>query len=240
MQNSNEDPHPAERWPGRRPTRRAHPHPHPHPHVQTIAGGKRTLLATALFLLLFAAGCEDGSEQLRDFEVDTRIALTDQDGRPFTLQSLLKENKIVLLYFGFTHCPDFCPATLSKLQKVYRILGNRSRHLQTVLVSVDPARDTPAKLKSYVDYFKIDAIALTGTPAEIADVAARYGAHYERQSLETTDPANPDNPGAESYTVDHSTGLYLIDAEGRVRHVFKHGDRPQQIAETLQFILPFF
>ncbi|MEQ9366815.1 MAG: SCO family protein [Leptospirales bacterium] len=201
----------------------------------------RAIACIAAALLLFCAtACEANDDSLRDFEVDTRIELTDQDGRPFRLEAL--ENKTVLLYFGFTHCPDFCPATLSKLKKVYRILGNRSRHLQTILVTVDPARDTPEKLKSYVDYFKIDAIGLTGTPEQIAEVAERFGAHYERQPLEGGAADSPQNSdgGEEYYTVDHSTGLYLIDADRRVRHVFKHGDSPQQIAETLQLILPFF
>ncbi len=209
--------------------------------------GRRAALAGALSIVMAAAfgACDPNAGELRDFEVDSRIELTDQNGRPFSLAAL--DNKTVLLYFGFTHCPDFCPATLSKLKKVYRILGNRSRHLQTILITVDPARDTPAKLKSYVEYFDIDALGLSGTPEEIAEVAGRFGAHYERQSLngEAAAPAIPEAPPSASdpdapYTVDHSTGLYLIDSEGRVRHVFKHGDSPQLIAETLQLILPFF
>jgi protein SCO1/2 len=203
------------------------------------------LLATAILLLTTACD-QDGA--LRDFEIDSNISLTDHDGRPFELRDL--DNKTVLLYFGFTHCPDFCPATLSKLRRVYRILGNRSRHLQTVLVTVDPERDTPERLKSYVEYFEIDAIGLSGTPAEIAATAKRFGAHYERQSLNPAEAANQAAAAAQidgaspakdaAYTVDHSTGLFLIDSQGRVRHVFKHGDTPQQIAETLQLILPFF
>lgn len=200
----------------------------------------KTLLVLVLLPVLFTGAC-DQADKLRDFEFDTNIALTDHNGQSFERHDL--KNKTVLLYFGFTHCPDFCPATLSKLQKVYRILGARSRHLQTILVSVDPERDSPEKLKSYVEYFELDAIGLTGTPEQIAEVAARFGAHYERQGLNSgsgDSASSPAGNNADNYTVDHSTGLYLIDEDGRVRHVFKHRDSPQQMAETLQLILPFF
>tara|TARA_Y100001972_G_C7544015_1_gene273637 strand:+ start:133 stop:717 length:585 start_codon:yes stop_codon:yes gene_type:complete len=194
-------------------------------------------MGAALLAAALLAHC-DGEENLRDFQIDTRIeTLRDHHGQPFALQQVLDRNKTVLLYFGFTHCPDFCPATLSKLQKVYRILGARSRHLQTILITVDPARDTPARLKQYLEYFEIDALGLTGSAAEIAEVAERYGAHYEVHQLEAP---GPNSSADDNYTVDHSTGLYLIDARGRVRHVFKHGDSPQLMAETLQMLLPFF
>lgn len=200
-------------------------------------------LTLSLFLAVALAVCaacnpgENSGDTLRDFKLDTNLQLTDQDGRPFALKDL--RDKTVLLYFGFTHCPDFCPATLSKIQKVYRILGNRSRHVQTILVTVDPERDTPEKLKTYLAFFEINAIGLTGTPAEIAETARRFGAHYSRPAPAQTNSTASSAHHA-NYTVDHSTGLYLIDSDGRVRHIFKHADSPQQLAETLQLILPFF
>lgn len=172
----------------------------------------------------------------RDLGIDTSgLILTDQNGQPFALDSL-RDERTVLLYFGFTHCPDFCPATLSKIKRVYRILGNRSRHVQTILVSVDPERDTPERLARYVDYFEINAIGLGGTPEEIAGFAKRFAVHYSQKSLESQGVESADG----AYTVDHYTGLFLIDPAGRVRHVFQHGDSPQLIAETLQLMLPFF
>lgn len=202
--------------------------------------------ATSLTLILLAAvgtACGKGPPP-RDLGVDTSgLTLTDQTGQPFALESL-REKQSVLLYFGFTHCPDFCPATLSKIKRVYRILGNRSRHVQTVLVSVDPERDTPERLARYLEYFEIDAVGLGGSPEEVASFAKRFAVHYSQQPLTANSSnagAQPEQPGNRgAYTVDHYTGLFLIDTAGRVRHVFEHNDSPQLIAETLQLILPFF
>ncbi len=185
----------------------------------------------ALCALVFFSmmGLRCGSE-LRDYEMDTAFTLHNTSGEKFAFAEEL-HGRVVLLYFGFTHCPDFCPATLSKIRRAYRILGARAGRVSTVMVTVDPERDSPQRLKEYLASFEVDAIGLTGSKDELTAVARRFGATFQQRPLENSEL---------DYTVDHSTYLYLIDPDGRVRHVFKHDDSPQLIAEKVQAVLPLF
>jgi protein SCO1 len=137
--------------------------------------------------------------------------LVDQDGRVFQLSQL--RGKVVLFSFGFTHCPNVCPTTLSDLAKVYRALpANDQKIVQVLFVSVDSKRDTPATLKSYIPYFDDSFMGLTGTQAEVAEAAKAYGAFYEFVPDST---GNPD-----SYTVNHSAITYLITPDGKWKLVY--------------------
>jgi protein SCO1/2 len=132
--------------------------------------------------------------------------LVDQNGKAFKLSQL--HGKAVLFSFGFTHCPNVCPTTLSDLAKIYRALpqGDRPK-VQVLFVSVDPYRDQPETMKNYVPYFDDSFIGLTGTEAQIADAAKAYGAYYEIAK----DPGkNPD-----AYSVNHSAFTYLISPDGK-------------------------
>jgi len=131
--------------------------------------------------------------------------LVDQDGKPFQLSQL--RGKIVLFDFGFTHCPNICPTTLSDLAKVYRALPVADRNkVQILFITVDPRRDRPEVLKNYVPYFDTSIVGLTGTEKEIGETAKAYGSFCETVR-------NPgDNPDV--YTVNHSTYTYLITADG--------------------------
>jgi protein SCO1/2 len=103
--------------------------------------------------------------------------LTDHDGRPFALAS--QRGKVVLIFFGYSSCPDACPTTLSKLSTVARRLGDDRSRMQALYVSVDPDRDTPQVLKDDLANFTVDAIGLTGTRADLDRVVQQYGAKYE-------------------------------------------------------------
>lgn len=188
---------------------------------------RNAVICAILFFCMMSLRC--GAE-LRDYEMDTAFTLQDTSGADFVFAEQLR-GRVVLLYFGFTHCPDFCPATLSKIRRAYRILGSRATRVSTVMVTVDPERDTPERLQQYLASFEVDAIGLTGTEDELRAVAKRFGATFQRRPLEASELG---------YTVDHSTYLYLIDPDGRVRHVFKHGDSPHVIAEKVQAVLPLF
>ncbi len=132
--------------------------------------------------------------------------LVDQEGKPFQLSQL--RGKLVLFSFGFTHCPNVCPTTLSDLAKIYRALPlNEQKIVQILFVSIDPQRDTPAMLKEYVPYFNDSFIGLTGTQNEITEAAKAYGAFFEYVH---DSPGNPD-----SYTVNHSAITYLISPDGK-------------------------
>jgi protein SCO1/2 len=132
--------------------------------------------------------------------------LVDQDGKAFRLSQL--RGKAVLFSFGFTHCPNVCPTTLSDLAKVYQALPAKDREkVQVLFVSVDPQRDKPETMKSYVPYFNDSFIGLTGTEAELAEAAKAYGAYYEIIHDAGTNP--------DLYTVNHSALIYLISPDGK-------------------------
>lgn len=176
-------------------------------------------------IALTCLGCQP-AEELPVLSVGGDFVLTDQDNQPFQLAS--QRGKAVLVFFGYASCPDACPTTLSKLAAVYRKLGSDASKVQTLYVSVDPERDTPEVLKEDLAHFRIDALGLTGTKAEIDKVVAQYGASYEIVLL----------PESEAkYTVTHSTTLYALDAAGRTRILFPYEAGVDEITAGLRKIL---
>ena len=149
------------------------------------------------------------------------LQLTDQDGRPFDLASL--RGRPVLVYFGYTHCPDICPTTLADIRAALRLVDVP---VGVVFVTVDPARDDAAAMKQYVDYYQSGFIGLTGSEAEIADAAEAWGVSYRK--LESTPAAG--------YAMAHSTETYLLDAAGKLRHHLFFGAGPDLIAERIREI----
>jgi protein SCO1/2 len=151
------------------------------------------------------------------------FTLTDQDGKPFHLAS--HRGKTILLFFGYTSCPDACPAMLSKLAGVYKKLepGERDQVL-TVFISVDPQRDTPETLKQYLHSYGIGAVGLTGGKAGLDRVVAEYGAKYSIESSES----------ALEYHIRHTTDLYLIDRDGKLSQTFSYTEDPAVILSGLK------
>ena len=134
------------------------------------------------------------------------FTLTEQDGNPFRLSAM--HGKVVLLTFGFTHCPNICPMTLANLAAVFNSLSpDEQRRVQVIFISVDPERDTTKVLKDYVPFFQPCFIGLTGSPDQIAKVAKDYGAYYRTKYQDSPIAAN-------YYAIEHSTEIYLINAEG--------------------------
>lgn len=151
------------------------------------------------------------------------FTLTGTTGKPFHLQDL--HGKIVLLFFGYTSCPDACPTTLAKLQRAFNLLTQeQAEQVRTVFVSVDPKRDSPKLLQEYVDYFGVNAIGLTGTKAEIDNVVKAYQAHYMEIPGET----------AHWYSINHTTTVFLHDKQGKVRYLFLYEGTPEQLAEAIR------
>ena len=158
---------------------------------------------------------------LQDFGgIGGDFALVDQHGARFELQGL--RGQAAMLFFGYTYCPDICPVTLSKMGRVYQLIGEREQELTTLFVTVDPKRDTQEKLAEYLDYFALDAIGLRGDKEEIDQVVRQYGAHY---SL---------GEERDAYLVDHSTYTYLIDQQGKVRFLFRQSDGPELMAAVTE------
>ena len=153
-------------------------------------------------------------------DLGTKINLVDQDGNIFGDPN----GRTALLFFGYTFCPDFCPTTLSKLNSVKTLLKAESEQLDILFVSVDPKRDTPKILKEYLSYFPIKVYGLTGTVDTIDKTAAAFDVSFTR--------GNPDEYG--HYPVDHTTSIYLLDFNRKVRYVFEHNATPQKIVSILR------
>jgi protein SCO1/2 len=177
----------------------------------------------AAFFVVTAIGCHHEPPVLT---IGGDFTLTDHNGQRFELSSL--RGKVVMIFFGYTSCPDACPTTMSKLASVYSRLGKDAKRVKMLYISVDPERDTPDVLKSDLGYFQVDALGLTGTKAEIDKVVALYGATYEIIPI----------PQSEAkYTVGHSTTLYALDASGRTRLLFDYDATVDQIVSGLKTIL---
>lgn len=188
----------------------------------TLAGiGICLLLIVASFFTAPPQFTPGKPEQL--YNPSGNFTLTEATGKPFHLKDL--RGKIVLLFFGYTSCPDACPSTLAKLQRTFNLLTKEQMaQVRTVFVSVDPKRDDPKLLKEYVDYFGVNAIGLTGTKADIDKVVHAYHAHYLEIPSET----------GSWYSINHTTTVYLHDKQGKVRYLFLYQETPEQLAEAIR------
>ncbi len=154
------------------------------------------------------------------------IALTDQNTQPFQLTQL--KGKVVLVFFGYTNCPDICPATLSDLQLVKNRLGTAAANVVILFVTVDPGRDTPAKLNRFVQQYDESIIALTGNPADLGAVYHAYGAGAERRDTPNS---------AMIYAVDHTSTVTVIDKNGMRRLLIGFGSPIDDIASDINALL---
>lgn len=173
----------------------------------------RLLALLLLGCLAFGGSASAAGMKLQDYEVGNYpiggdFTLTNQDGGKTSLKDF--RGKVVLLAFGYTHCPDVCPTTLAQFKQVHQALGKDGAKLQALFISVDPKRDTPAHLKQYVGYFDPTFVALTGKPAELKQTIERYMGKYRIRETNS----------AAGYFVDHTAFIYLIDPQGKVRYLF--------------------
>lgn len=153
------------------------------------------------------------------------LTLTNQDGEPMTTAQL--QDRWHLLFFGYTFCPDICPATLAELRQLQGMLPDETRQrMQAVLVSVDPDRDTPEQLKMYLDYFKAGFVGLTGPLDDIQTLANAVGV-----------PFIPADTSKDNYTVDHGGNLALIGPDGRLRGFIRAPLRTEKLAEQLPAVI---
>lgn len=162
------------------------------------------------------------------FEADAGqiLALVDHNSRPVSLDTF--KGKHVVLFFGYTHCPDVCPTTLSDMAQAIELLGpEQAGKVQVLFVTVDPQRDTPEILKTYVPYFNPGFLGLHGTPEQIAKAAREFKIVYRKQV----------EPGASDYLIDHSAGSYVLDTQGRMRIYLPFATPPADIAHDLAVLM---
>jgi cytochrome oxidase Cu insertion factor (SCO1/SenC/PrrC family) len=148
--------------------------------------------------------------------------LTDQDGNKVTDQTY--KGKLMLIYFGFTFCPDACPTALGVMSAALDKLDVAADRVVPILITVDPERDTPPVLKDYVSNFHPRMVGLTGTPEQVAQVAKAYRVFYQKASGAT----------AEDYLMDHTLLIYLMDREGKYLKHFPPDATPDQIADEIR------
>jgi len=152
--------------------------------------------------------------------------LLDSDGKVRTLADF--KGKVVLMFFGYTQCPDICPTTLTEMQQVMTLLGPQSDKVQVLFVTVDPERDTAAILKQYVPAFDPRFLGLRpADDAALEKVAKDFKIYYKK--VPGTSPG--------SYTMDHTAGSYAFDPEGRLRLYIKHAQGPEALAHDLKELL---
>jgi protein SCO1/2 len=154
------------------------------------------------------------------------FTLTDQTGAPFHLSEL--RGKVVILYFGYTFCPDVCPMSLSHYLRVKKTLGDEADKLAVVFISVDGERDTPDRLAHYLSAFDPAFIGLTGTDTEIRTVAKDYGVFYQRATYDNTQA---------DYLVDHTASTFVVGPEGRLRIIYPYGTDPAIMAEGVRGLI---
>lgn len=153
------------------------------------------------------------------------FTLTAHYGQPLTLSDY--QGKVVLLYFGYTVCPDVCPTTLAELKKAREVLGPRADEVQVMMVTVDPERDTAEKMAEFLTHFDPSFIGLIGTPDEVAQIATYYGVYYQKQETDSV----------LGYLVDHTATVMLVDQDGYLRLVFPYGTKGDEIAEDIVYVL---
>ena len=160
-----------------------------------------------------------GAEYARDFN------LTDHTGQPRSIKDFA--GKVVVVFFGFTQCPDVCPTALAELAEVKRMLGKDGNKLQGIFVTVDPERDTPEVLKGYMANFDPSFLALRGTAEQLAAMAKDYKVYYKKVDGKTPT----------SYTMDHSAGSFVYDTQGRIRLYTRYGSGAQALADDIRLLL---
>ena len=191
----------------------------------------RFALLLLLLTLAVLAGCQHGEKlpfRLTDVSghmPDLDFRLTDDHGKPVTGADYRGE--VVLLYFGYTHCPDVCPLTLAQLHVVMQRLGPLADKVRILFVSVDPSRDTPSVLHAYVKAFDPRAVGLTGDPHDIEALSKRYRSAYTRE---------PDGKDG-NYDVSHSSAIYVFDSKGGARVLATPADSQDDLVHDLHLLL---
>jgi protein SCO1/2 len=193
---------------------------------------RRLALAAALLSTGLLGACDKPSSAPAFKGVDITGAnyarslnLPDQNGQPRSLADF--KGKVVVVFFGYTQCPDVCPTTLTELAAVKQQLGADGAKVQSLFVSVDPARDTPELLKAYMANFGPDFVGLSGTPDQTKAAAQEFKIYYAKVPGKTES----------SYTVDHTAGSYLFDKQGRVRVFTRYGSGAEALASDLKILL---
>jgi protein SCO1 len=190
---------------------------------------RRALGAGLAAMALALSGC---SEQPAFTGIDITgadyaqgFSLTDHNGQARTLADF--KGQAVVVFFGFTQCPDVCPTSLTELAQAKQLLGEQGSRLQGLFISIDPERDTPAIMKEYMASFDPSFLALYAKPDELSALAKSFKVYYKKV----------DGPTPTSYTMDHSAGSYVFDPQGRIRIYHRYGSGAPALASDVKALL---
>ncbi len=191
---------------------------------------RRIAAFVAVALAALTLGCSPDAPRFKASDVTGAsfgrdFALTDATGKPRTLADF--RGKAVVMFFGYTQCPDVCPTTLAALAEAMKQLGPDADRVQVLFVTIDPARDTPALLAQYVPAFDPRFLGLFGDDEATQKVAREFRIIYQKQPGSTPD----------TYTMDHSAGTFVFDPQGRLRLFVNHGQGPDVLVHDLREIL---
>ncbi|MDB5964960.1 MAG: hypothetical protein JWQ72_1460 [Polaromonas sp.] len=194
--------------------------------LKTIAGGALFMGAAAIL-----TACSPGEKpqfksiDLTGADYAKDFSLVDQNGRQRSIKDFA--GKVVVVFFGFTQCPDVCPTSMVELAQVKKTLGADGDKLQVVFITVDPERDTPELLKAYMGNFDPSFLALRPTIEQLPQVAKDFKIYYKKVDGKT--------PG--SYTMEHSAGSYVYDTQGNVRLYSRYGNPPDGLTGDIRLLL---
>ena len=193
--------------------------------IKSVAACALLAGATVLF-----SACSEKKVEFRGIDVTGAeyardLPLTDHNGQQRSLKDFA--GKVVVVFFGYTQCPDVCPTSMQELAEVKQMLGKDGDRLQGIFVTVDPERDTPEVLKAYMANFDPSFLALYGSPDQLAAVAKDFKIYYKKVDGKTPT----------SYTMDHSAGSYVYDPAGRLRVYNRYGSGAQALAADVKVLL---
>ena len=202
------------------------------PHIFRFSNAWLRCFGALVLLASLAglSGCSDPKPAFKGVDITgadyaKELSLPDQNGQVRKLKDF--SGKLVVVFFGYTQCPDVCPTTMQELAEVKRLLGPDGDKLQAVFVTVDPERDTTELLKAYVENFDASFVALRPTQEQLPVIAKEFKIYFKR--VEGKTPT--------SYTMDHSAGSYTFDTQGRVRWFNRYGMGAQALADDFKLLL---
>lgn len=195
---------------------------------------RRTLLAGAVAALsLTLAGCSPTPPEPLPFEgndisgttLGRDLAMVDTSGQARTLADY--QGKVLLIFFGYTQCPDVCPTSMAQAAQALELLGEQAKDVQVIMISVDPARDTPEILNAYVQVFDPSFVGLTGSPEQLDKTARSFKTFYAKEP----------GPTPEHYAMNHSAAFYLMDRQGEARALLGPSLTPEDMAHDIRLLL---
>ncbi len=182
-------------------------------------------LAAVLLLSVWLRPHTFGGTLLQSPQPAYDFAFKGPENRTYRLSDF--SGKVVLIFFGYTYCPDVCPITLDTLSDVLSALGTKADRVQAVMITVDPARDTPQRLEEYLQRYKAPILGLSGSEEDIIRAAVAYGVSFQRR----------EGPTPEQYFMDHTATIMLVDPKGYLRVVYPYATRADAIVSDIRYIL---